>query len=610
MRILFDSKKLQYKDPFGCLVPGQECVITIAIPVTVKTSATVLCLTAENGTPAKDFSLAYTRTEGNYDFWQGTISIEDPGLYFYYFRITGHTGTFRLFKYGDSDTNMEAGDLWQLSCVPEDFTTPDWAQGSTIYQIFPDRFHASGKSDLTGKLEPYVVHEDWNEEVFWQPTPQGEVLNNDFYGGNFRGITEKMDYLASLGITILYLNPISKSFSSHRYDTGDYKTPDPMLGTVEDFKAMCDAAHARGIKVVLDGVYSHTGSDSLYFDKKGSFGGKGAYCSKNSPYYSWYQFHSYPDSYNSWWNFDTLPTVNKMDPAFLEYVITGEDSVVAHWLKLGADGFRLDVVDELPNEFVALLKQRIREIRPDALLMGEVWEDASNKVAYGVRRRYFVDGVLDSVMNYPYRTAIMNFARHADDGKGLKCAVMTILENYPRQVALCNMNMLGTHDTPRILTALVDDFDGPREVLAQRKLSREQYALAKQRLMLASVLQYTLPGSPSLYYGDEAGCQGHKDPFNRRTYPWGMEDTELLAHHRQLGILRKNEEVLRLGDTEFFQAGDGRLGYTRCLEDKKIKIYVNRRDDAWMLPAGKVLYSQGLENGVLASMGFCIMEES
>ena len=609
MRILFDSKKLQYKDPFGCLTPGQECRITIAIPVTVKTTATQLCLTAENGAPETDFPLSYDHTEGDYDFWQGNIAIEKAGLYFYYFRITGHTGSFRLFKYGDDDTNMEAGSLWQLSCVPVEFTTPDWAQGAAIYQIFPDRFHKSGDCDLTGKLEPYIVHGDWNEEVFWQPTPQGEVLNNDFYGGNFKGITEKMDYLASMGVTILYLNPISKSFSSHRYDTGDYKTPDPMLGTVEDFRAMCNAAHARGIRVVLDGVYSHTGSDSLYFDKKGSFGGKGAYCSPESPYYSWYQFHNYPDSYNSWWNFDTLPTVNKMDPAFLEYIIAGEDSVVAHWLRLGADGFRLDVVDELPNEFVALLKKRIREIRPDALLMGEVWEDASNKIAYGVRRRYFVDGVLDSVMNYPYRTAIMNFARHADDGKGLKSAVMTVLENYPRQVALCNMNMLGTHDTPRILTALVDDFDGPREALAQRRLNEQQYALAKQRLMLASVLQYTLPGSPSLYYGDEAGCQGGKDPFNRRTYPWGREDMELLEHHRQLGLLRKNNEALRLGDTEFFHAGDGRLGYTRYLSEKKIQIYVNRNDSAWTLPAGKVLLHQGLEGSVLAPMGWCVMEE-
>ena len=296
--------------------------------------------------------------------------------------------------------------MWQISCIPADFTTPDWAKGAVIYQLFPDRFRKSGQCDLTGKLQPYTVHKYWHEEVQWQPTPEGIVLNNDFYGGNFKGITEKMDYIASLGVTILYLNPISMSFSSHRYDTGDYKTPDPMLGTEEDFAEMCRAAHACGIKVVLDGVYSHTGSDSLYFNKNSTFEGEGAFNSQESPYYNWYTFYHWPNSYNAWWSFDTLPTVNKMHPDFVEYIITGEDSVVAHWLKLGADGFRLDVADELPDEFLKLLYDRVKEINPDAYVLGEVWEDASNKSAYGQRRKYFTNAELDSVMNYPYRTAI------------------------------------------------------------------------------------------------------------------------------------------------------------------------------------------------------------
>ena len=329
----------------------------------------------------------------------------------------------------------------------------------------------------------------------WRPTPDGKVLNNDFFGGNFKGITEKLPYLASLGVTILYLNPISKSFSSHRYDTGDYKTPDPMLGTEADFTALCNAAHSLGMKVILDGVYSHTGSDSLYFDKNHTFGGTGAYCTKDSPYFSWYQFHNWPESYRSWWDFDTLPTVNKMDPAFVDYIITGEDSVVAHWLKAGCDGFRLDVADELPPEFLSLLKKRIREIRPDALLLGEVWEDASNKQAYGSYCRYFVDGQLDSVMNYPFRTAIINYLRGFDDGRGFADTVMTIAENYPQDVLLCNMNLLGTHDSPRILTALIDDFDGSREEKAKRHLSQPQYELARERLLMASFLQYALPGA-------------------------------------------------------------------------------------------------------------------
>ena len=613
MRILFDSKQLIYKSPFGTLIPGQDCTLHIHIPCSVRTTAAECVFTRENGAPLCSFALRFDTKQDAYDIWTVNFSLKETGLFFYYFRITGHTGTFRLFKQGN-DTNMEAGDLWQLSCIPADFTTPDWAKGAVIYQIFPDRFCKHGSCDLTGKLTPYTVHDDWNEEVHWQPDSNGNVLNNDFYGGNFRGITEKMDYIASLGTTVLYLNPISKSFSSHRYDTGDYKTPDPMLGTLEDFREMCDAAHAREIRVILDGVYSHTGSNSLYFDKACTFGGSGAYSNPNSPYRSWYTFHQYPNSYDCWWNFDTLPTVKKLDPAFVEYIITGENSVVAHWLKSGADGFRLDVADELPNEFLALLKGRIRQIKPDALLIGEVWEDASNKTAYGVRRRYFVDATLDSVMNYPFRTAILKLLRLQDDGREFRETVMTILENYPPQVVSCNMNLLGTHDTPRILTALVDDFDGSREALAHRHLSEKQKEFALQRLFMATCLQYTLPGAPSLYYGDEAEMEGHKDPFNRRTYPWGKENQMLLAHYRQLGQLRKQYAALRLGQLEFLEAEKEHLCFLRTLENQRIRVSVNLSNQRWSVPGGKLLLGCKLHyaatNGIcLEPMGICITED-
>jgi len=613
MRILFDSKQPQYKTPFGTLIPEEVCTLTIHVPATVQATAVECRILREDDSPARTVSLDFKIKKDAYEIFQGKFSFEEPGLFFYYFYISHRSGGFRLYKEGDR-TNMEAGDLWQVSCIPADFTVPDWARGATIYQVFPDRFNRYGKTDLTGKLEPYVLHQDWYEEVFWQPTPEGTVLNNDFYGGNFKGITEKMDYIASLGATILYLNPISKSFSSHRYDTGDYKQPDPMLGTEEDFTALCDAAHARGIKVILDGVYSHTGSDSLYFNKNGTFPGVGAYQSEDSPYHSWFSFYNWPDSYNCWWNFNTLPTVKKMDPEFIKYIITDEDSVVAHWLKLGADGYRLDVADELPDEFIKLLRSRIREIRPDALLIGEVWEDASNKKSYGGRRTYFTGGELDSVMNYPFRTAIINFMREWDSGRGLRESVMTIMENYPPHVIQCNMNLLGTHDTPRILTALVDDFNGSRREQAQRRLSRQRLMMARERLLMAGFIQYMLPGSPSLYYGDEAGMEGYKDPFNRRTYPWGQENNMLLNHFRQLGQLRRDHEALRLGDIQFFQAEDQRLGFRRSWEGKTYTIYVNRSEDFWEVSAGKVIFGHNLrtvapDTLILSSMGFCVVED-
>ena len=612
MRILFCSRDPRYKNPTGTLTPGEDCRLRLDIPASCQTREVSCQFEQENGRPAFSAALALSRTEGPYEIYEGSFQIPEPGLLFYYFRITTANESFSLFRQGD-DTNMETGDRWQVSCIPADFVTPDWAKGAVMYQIFPDRFFKSGDPDLTGKLQPYTVHRNWHEEVSWQPTPEGLVLNNDFFGGNFRGIREKLPYLSDMGVEILYLNPISKAFSSHRYDTCDYKTPDPMLGTEEDFTELCKAAHDRGIRIVLDGVYSHTGSRSIYFDKNHEFGG-GAVSDPNSPYRNWYQFHHYPDSYNCWWNFDTLPCVNKMDPGFLDYVIDGEDSVVAHWLRLGADGFRLDVADELPDEFILRLKRRIRAIRPDALLIGEMWEDASNKIAYSRRRRYFVDGELDSVMNYPFRTAILHFIKAVDDGRGLKETVLSIVENYPPQVLPCLMNSLGTHDTLRILTALVDDFDGSRAEKAARRLSMQQMILAKERLRMASFLQFTLPGSPCVYYGDEAGMEGYADPFNRRPYPWGAEDGDLLEHYRRLTALRREIPALRRGEIRFFQAKNRMLGFTRELEGQRIRIYINRSHDNWDIEPGRILLGHNLELVArdrirLAPMGLCAVED-
>ena len=595
MQILYDSRNTQFKTPFGTISQGQECTLRIHIPCSVGAVKAECIVKLHDGAESLVVTLNKEATRGQYDIFFGSFTLSVTGLYFYYFHIYKGEGSFRLFKQGDG-TNMESGDLWQITCTPVDFVTPDWAKGAIIYQVFSDRFCKVGNPDLTGKLEPYTIHRDWYEDVQWQPDEQGNILNNDFFGGNFQGITEKMDYIADLGTNILYLNPIGKAFSNHRYDTANYKAPDPMLGTLEDFKNMCDAAHKRGIQVILDGVFSHTGSRSVYFED--------ACNCPDSPYFSWYTFYEYPHRYNCWWGFDTLPTVNKSDPAFMDYIA----SVVEHWLGLGADGFRLDVADELPDAFILRLKQQMRKIKPDALLIGEVWEDASNKIAYDVRRRYFADGELDSCMNYPFRTAILDFVKGIDGGQLFKERVMTIAENYPSQVLACNMNLLSSHDTPRILTALVDDIEGCREEYASRKLSHNQREHAKKLLKLSTFLQYTLPGSPSIYYGDEVGLEGHKDPFNRRTYPWGKEDSELLAFFKGLGRLRKKSDILRLGNVCFFYAEDGKLGFSRSYENKEIKIYINRSNAPWDILQGKVLYANNLADALLP-MGYCVMEE-
>ena len=611
---VFDSRDSRYKSPFGAVACG--CAVTFSLrPLSAEGfRECTLVITGEFAGTREEIPLRRAGTEEDRDLFTGLCTAAaQPELMWYCFRFTrGDGSTVWLGKNGYCGEGKS--EAWQLTVYDDTHPTPDWFGRGVTYQIFPDRFYRTRIPDPSGMLGSRVVHENWDEEVSWQPTPEGLVLNNDFYGGNFRGITEKLPYIASLGATILYLNPISKSFSSHRYDTGDYKTPDPMLGTTEDFTAMCDAAHQLGIRVILDGVYSHTGDNSLYFDKHRTFGGNGAYSGPDSPYFSWYTFRQFPNNYASWWGFDTLPTVNKMDPNFLEYIITGEDSVVAHWLRLGADGYRLDVADELPDEFIKMLRDRIRQIKPDALLIGEVWEDASVKKAYDRRRTYFTNGELDSVMNYPFRTAIINFMRGFDSGRGFQETVMSIVENYPPQVVACNMNLLGTHDTARILTALVDDFDGSREEKAKRHLSRNDYDLAQERLHMAAFLQYMLPGCPSIYYGDEAGMEGYKDPFNRRPYPWGREDDQLLEHYRCLGQLRKSQDTLRFGDISFFHAEDRRLGFLRSYQGKKLRIYVNRSRNTWDIPVtGKLLFGHNIRTVApnwlsLHPMGFCVVE--
>lgn len=610
MRILFNSKDQQDKSPFGTLTPGEACRVRIRIPCSCKTRTVTLVVEQENGASYRRVDCPRTAVEPPYESYGAEFSLADCGLYFYFFEICTEGSTFPLFKQGE-DTNMCAGDKWQLSCVPADAALPDDTEGAVMYQIFPDRFYRSGVCDLQQKLGPYSIHAGWDETPVFAPDTQGIVQNNDFFGGNFQGIQQKLDYIQSLGVTILYLNPIFKAYSNHRYDTCDYKTTDPMLGTPEEFSQLCRSAHDRGMRVILDGVFSHTGSDSIYFDKLHRFGG-GACEGPSSPYYSWYEFQHFPDRYTSWWGIDTLPCIRKLEPSYLDYIIRDEDSVVAHWLRLGADGFRLDVVDELPDEFLQLLRQRMRAVKPDALLIGEVWEDASNKIAYGRRRTYFTRQELDSVMNYPWQKAIIRYCSGWDDGSALRQSIETLQENYPPQVLARTMNFLSTHDTVRILTRLGDHFEGSKAEQAQRRLNPEQRLAAMRRLRVALCLQFVLPGMPSIYYGDEAGMEGYADPFNRRCYPWGQEDESLLAFTRALGMLRRDTPTLRRGALRVLQAGGGRVCLERSLGNERILLFCNLSRDIWELDhAGTLLLGSRMECAgarlALDEQGCCIL---
>lgn len=586
MRILFDSRQEQYKTPFGTLRAGNSCVLHMDVPESSGATSVTLVMENCDEQPCCEFTFEKERVSGVYTTWRCEFTMQERGLYFYWFRIGKRDGSFRLFRQGNQ-TNMEAGEKWQLSIIPQDFTVPDYARGAVMYQIMPDRFFKVGECDLTDKLCPFWVHENLSDTPQYTADAEGNWCN-DFYGGNLQGIRAKLSYLHTLGVGVLYLNPIFMAYSNHRYDTADYKRIDPMLGTADDFAALCRDAHALEMRVILDGVFSHTGSNSVYFDAKGIFG-HGAVSDSNSPYRAWYRFRHYPDDYDAWWNMPTLPNIEELSESYVNYIIEDDDSVLAHWLNLGADGFRLDVVDELPDEFVRKLKKRLRVLKPDALLLGEVWEDASNKRAYGVSRRYFVDGELDSVMNYPWRKGIVAFVRGEDDGSALGEGIMRLAENYPPEVLACVMNLLSTHDTMRILTVLGGEYHASKAEWATARLSPEARALAVRRLHTAAFLQFMLPGMASIYYGDEVGMEGGADPFCRRYYPWSAGDESLRSFYAALCRVKNETQALKTGDVRVTEAGNGRLSFVRKTENQVVEVYVNQSEVGWELPQGGTL---------------------
>ncbi|MBQ7900741.1 MAG: glycoside hydrolase family 13 protein [Clostridia bacterium] len=542
----------------------------------------------DGGSFSKAFDMKKTAVDGDYEIYTCRFCLEDADLYFYYFHISTAESDFDLYKEGYANTNISVGDKWQLTVYKQGYDTPRSFKGKVMYQIFPDRFYRESVTDCSGKLEPYWVHSDTKELPHYLPDEKGEILNNDFFGGNLRGIISKLDYLKSMGVSVIYLNPIFKAYSNHRYDTCDYKTIDPMLGCEQDFVQLCSEAHKRDIKIILDGVFSHTGSNSVYFDKNHIFG-NGAVSNPDSPYRSWYRFEKYPDKYESWWGIDTLPCVDELSPDYMDFIINGRDSVVKHWLRLGADGYRLDVADELPDEFIKKLHDTVHEVKKDAIVIGEVWEDASNKIAYSMRRRYFSDTELDSVMNYPFMNSIISFVMGNMSCADFEKSIMTIVENYPKPVVDCLMNSLSTHDTARIFTVLSGaDMSLPKEAKAAYVLSGQQHAVATSRLMLAVFLQFILPGNPCIYYGDEIAMEGFGDPFNRGYFKWENQGCGISHYFAHMAKLKNSLTPLQTGDISFACLGEtGVMMITRTLGDSSVTAVINRGDEVHTI-LGKV----------------------
>ncbi|WP_042347163.1 alpha-amylase family glycosyl hydrolase [Bacillus massiliigorillae] len=531
--------------------------------------------------------------ESGRDVFEVSMEVKNQGLLWYYFQLKSLDHVTYVGKDVDGiiETEVEPPS-WQITIYDEAFKTPDWIKGGIFYHIFVDRFAKVGSTPVKNHI---VMRNDWNGVPIYAPNKQGEVMNNDFFGGNLKGIISKLDYLHSLGITCLYLSPIFEAYSNHKYDTGDYTKIDPMFGTLEDFHELCEQGKQRGIRILLDGVFNHTGSDSVYFNKKATYNSVGAYQSENSEYYHWFKFLKYPDKYESWWGIDTLPAIQEDNPSYIEF-ITGEHGIGRRWLKEGASGWRLDVADELPDDFLERFRSAVKNINEDALIVGEVWEDASYKIAYGKRRHYFYGQQLDSVMNYPFMNAIIRFIRYGD-AENLDVVVTSIVQNYPDAVVHCLMNMIGTHDTRRILTSLggKELANATKEEKSLTVMTPEERVKGILLLKLASLLQMTLPGVPCVYYGDEVGMEGYEDPFNRRCYPWGNEDKELLNWYKKLGCIRKKLSVFKEGSYKTIYAEEKVFIFQRVTEKEKVVVGVNRSDKPFAMDVVQ-LYEDVLHN--------------
>lgn len=576
MYIPYNSRFDYHKSIFGAVKTDEKVVFRIVLPRDFGCHSAKLLVRCDGTYDYAVYDMQWDCMEGEHEeWWRVEFSAETAGLYRYHFEYHTPWGASKI----SHDTNGAAkiGDNvedWQLTVYDKNFTTPDWLKGGTIYQIFPDRFYSSGKPKKNVP-DDRIIRTDLDGEPYWIPDSNGKVLNNDYFGGDLKGIEEKLPYLCELGVSCIYINPIFEAQSNHRYDTSDYEKIDSLLGDENDLKSLCDKAKEYSIKIILDGVFSHTGDDSKYFNKYNRYDSVGAYQSKDSKYYNWYKFNQWPDDYLSWWGIKILPEVIEENPDFIEY-ITGKNGIARKWLRAGVSGWRLDVADELPDEFLDSFRKSVKDENPDALVLGEVWEDASNKCSYGQRRRYLLGDQLDSVMNYPFLNAVLDFIR--DGYAELFCSrVMSILENYPKEVIDVLMNPISTHDTMRAITALAGESCEYRDRYWQSThyLDENSYPYGERLLKAATAIQFTLPGVPSIYYGDEAGMQGYKDPFNRYCYPWDKENPEILNWYKKLGQIRKDHPVFIDGDFNIISGVAGCVAFTRSNFDETILVISN-----------------------------------
>ena len=556
IKVMHDSQSIVYRRPFGAVEEGQKVKLSIDIEKEIVVAIELLQF---DGTKVNMGMEKEYLNSGNYRY-SIEIDTEDAlGVLGYYFILID--GYDRVY-YGNNDEHLGGiGQIYTYNPVPYQITIykksnlPEWYKEGIIYQIFVDRFcNGNDDASINNPKKNSFIYGRWDDTPVYIKDYQGRTIRWDFYGGNIRGIIKKLDYIKSLGVNIINLSPIFKSSSCHKYDAGDYDIIDEMFGTEEDFKELCEKAKSKDIKIILDGVFSYTSSDSRYFNKAGNYDEIGAYQSPNSKYHNWYKFNRYPYGYECWWGIEGRPNINVMHNSYIDFLVNRDDSIIKKWIDLGASGWRLNVTDELPDEFIEIIRDRLDTLDKETVLIGDVWDDASNKISYSKKRRYLYGKEIQSVTNYPLRESLINFTRGYIKSDKLKKKVMSLYENYPREVFLGNINLIGTSDTERILTVL----DGNIRCL---------------KIIVA--LQFTIPGVPLIYYGDETGVTGGKDPDNRKSYPWENEDVDLIGFYKRIAQIRNGQDALKKGDFNIFDTEEDIFAFERVYENERIVVVVN-----------------------------------
>ncbi len=488
----------------------------------------------------RDLSWRVAMTASGEDY-AATITLPlEPTVVYYHFIFPDGTTLQEHRQFDDHNRpvydQFEDRDF-QIAVYDPNAMPAKWTQGMLLYQIFPDSF-ARGRDEIVQpQYGPYghaLLIKSWDDP------PELPPVGRDYYGGDFRGVIDKLDYLQTLGVECIYFCPVFQSPSNHRYDTFDYMKIDPMLGTEDDFIEMIEEAHKRGIKIILDAVYNHCSCDSIYFDMPGRH--DGAYHNKVSPYYRWFHFDEWPHNYQMWANIRNMPEF--VECPEVEAFFVGENSVTAYWLRQGIDGWRTDVTACNSDTFWRRFRSLIDKIRPEAYLVSEEWGNASH---------YLVGDMFSATMNYRFTFALEGFfavdrlsASQFDD------RLATLRRDTPAPALHSQMNLLSSHDIRRILTACNGD---------------------KERMKQIVAFQMSYPGAPMIYYGDEAGLTGDFAEDGRKAYPWGSEDTETLSFYQHIIGVRQQLSALRTGTYEALVVDDEQRLYVFARRLKDVVVY-------------------------------------